>query len=163
MMLSRLAPLTALLALLTLSACGFQPVHSSAGLGASNGVSSIVIPQIEGRSGHTLRKALLRELAPGLTGVDTGTLTIQLDQSLRRLAIRPDEAAARTDITVRGEYVLDTGTEAITGSATAESSFNVPVSAFGDIAAQTSASDRAVTQLAQRIADDIRLKLAAAE
>jgi len=163
MMMTRWSPLAALLALTLLTACGFQPVHSSAGLGANNGITNIVIPQIEGRSGHTLRKALLRELAPGLPGVDTGTLTITLDESLRRLAIRPDEAAARTDISVRGRYVLDTGTDAISGEANAESSFNVPVSAFGDIAAQTSASDRAVTQLARRIADDLRIKLAAAE
>jgi LPS-assembly lipoprotein len=163
MIMTRLVQSAALLSLAFLAACGFQPVHSSAGLGPGNGVTSIVIPQIEGRSGHKLRKALLRELAPGLPGVETGTLTITLDETLRRLAIRPDEAAARTDITVRGRYILDTGTDAISGVADAESSFNVPVSAFGDIAAQTSASDRAVTQLARRIADDLRIKLAAAE
>ena len=154
--------LVALLAIFALTACGFQPVHSAGGLAVS-GTSQIVIPEIDGRSGHTLRKALLRELAPGLPGIDTGTLTITLDENIRRLAIRPDEAAARTDIQVRGRYVLDTGEDAISGSAEAESSFNVPLSAFGDIAAQTSASDRAVTQLAQRIADDLKLKLAAAE
>lgn len=147
---------------LALTACGFQPVHSPSGL-SSNGVTQIVIPEIDGRAGHTLRKALLRELAPGLPGVETGTLTITLDESIRRLAIRPDEAAARTDIQVSGRYVLDTGDEAISGRADSESSFNVPLSAFGDIAAQTSASDRAVTQLAQRIADDLKLKLATRE
>ncbi len=162
---TRLRPplIIVLITCLWLTACGFQPVHSNQGLSTTNGVSSIVVPQIEGRAGHTLRKALLRELGPGLPDIETGTLTVTLDESLRRLAIRPDEAAARTDITVTGRYVLDTGTDAISGRASAESSFNVPTSTFGDIAAQTSASDRAVTLLAQRIADDLRLKLAARE
>ena len=162
MMISRLTSFVAVMALVGLAACGFQPVHSSAGF-AGSGASQITIPEIDGRAGHTLRKALLQELAPGLPGIETGTLTITLEETLSRLAIRPDEAAARTDIIVRGRYVLDTGEEAISGLADAESSFNVPISAFGDIAAQTSASDRAATLLAQRIADDLKLKLAAAE
>ncbi len=162
MMISRLTSLIAGLALLGLAACGFQPVHSSSGFAAA-GASQINIPEIDGRAGHTLRKALLRELASGLPGIEGGTLTVTLEENLGRLAIRPDEAAARTDIRVRGRYVLDTGEDAISGEADAESSFNVPISAFGDIAAQTSASDRAATLLAQRIADDLKLKLATAE
>ena len=51
-------------------------------------------------------------------------------------------------------------TVSVTGSVNVETGFLVPDSPFGDIAAQTSASDRAMRMLAKRIADDIRLKFA---
>ncbi|MEL7129555.1 MAG: hypothetical protein AAGK23_08400 [Pseudomonadota bacterium] len=151
-----------LVSFLALTACGFRPVHTSTGLSGAS-ASQISIPEIPGRGGHALRKALLAEFATGLPGVDSATLTITLDESLARLSIRPDETAARSDALAIGRYVLDTGEDAIAGEARAEASFNVPVSAFGDITSQTDASERTMTILAQRIADDLRLKLAERE
>ena len=55
--------------------------------------------------------------------------------------------------------MLDTGDDAITGIVQADTSFNVPTSAFGDITAQTTATKQAMNVLAQRIADDLKLKL----
>ena len=140
-----------------LAACGFQPVHSPAGQSLSAG--SVSIPEIPGRSGHSLRKAMLAELASGLPGVDGATLTITLNERLTRIPIRPDEAAARSDVIATGRYVLDTGEDAISGEVRTETSFNVPTGAFGDIASQTDASERAMLQLARLIADDLRLQL----
>lgn len=149
----------ALLTLFAATACGFQPVHSPASQAASSG--SIYIPEIDGRAGHSLRKALIAELAAGLPNVDSATLTVTLSDNLQRLAIRPDEAAARTDVIATGRYVLDTGDDAISGSARSETSFNVPTGAFADIASQTDATERAVIQLARLIAEDLRLQLLA--
>lgn len=151
-----------LIGTLALTACGFQPVHSST-IGAGVASSNIRVTEIPGRSGHALRRALVEEFAAGLPGIENATLTVTLNESLRRLAIRPDEAAARTDIIATTRYVLDTGDDAISGEARAENSFNVPTSAFGDVASQTAASERAMTLLAQRIADDLKLKLTADE
>ncbi|MEM9669671.1 MAG: hypothetical protein AAF950_12170 [Pseudomonadota bacterium] len=151
----------AIFALATASACGFQPVHSTANQSASGG--DIYIPEIDGRSGHSLRKALLAELAPGLPGIENATLTVTLRDNLQRLAIRPDEAAARTDVVAIGRYVLDTGEKAISGEARSETSFNVPTGAFADIASQADATERAVNQLARLIAEDLRLQLLDAE
>lgn len=141
-----------------LSSCGFSPVHTST-LGAGTASSDITIPEIPGRAGYELRKALVEEFAIGLPGIDTGTLTVTLTERLGRLAIRPDEAAARTDLTVTGRYVLDLGDDAITGTTSADTSFNVPVSPFGDIAAQAAATEQVMGVLAQRIADDLKLQL----
>ena len=146
------------LMLASFGACGFAPVHTS-NIGSSYQASSIVVPEIPGRSGHELRKALVEEFATGLPGVDGATLTVSLRERTGRLAIRPDEAAARTDYIVTGRYVLDTGDDAITGTVQADTSFNVPTSAFGDITAQTTATKQAMNVLAQRIADDLKLKL----
>ena len=146
------------LMLASLAACGFAPVHTS-NVGGSYKASNIVVPEIPGRAGHELRKALVEEFSTGLPGIDVATLTVSLSETTGRLAIRPDEAAARTDYIVTGRYVLDTGDDAITGTVKADTSFNVPNSAFGDITAQTTATTQAMNVLAQRIADDLKLKL----
>lgn len=142
----------------SLTGCGFAPVHTS-NIGSSYSASNISIPEIPGRSGHELRKALVEEFAAGLPGIENATLTVSLNERLGRLAIRPDEAAARTDLLVSGRYVLDTGEDAITGKVDADTSFNVPTSAFGDIASQTAATQQVMNLLAQRIADDLKLQL----
>ena len=138
-----------------LSACGFSPVYSS----AANS-SSIIVDDIPGRSGHELRKSLIRELAAGLPDVDSARLNVDLDEDLRRLSFRPDEAAARTDIQAEGRYVLVVGETTVSGKVSTETSYNVPDAPYGDIAAQTDASKRAMRKLASAIVDDIRLKLA---
>jgi len=149
-----------LLAALVLAACGFSPVYKSGE--AAN--ASIIVEEIPGRSGHILRKALLEQLAVGLPGLEDGaTLTISLDEDLRRLALRPDQAASRTDIRAEGNYVLAFPDNAISGEVNVETSFNVPDAPYGDIAAQIDASDRAMNELARRITDDIRIKLATAK
>ena len=142
---------------LTLSACGFSPVHS--GAPSYSASSNIVVPEIGGREGHELRKARIEELATGLPGIETATLTISLSDRLARVPLRPDATAARTDINVSSRYVLDIGDDAISGSQTAQSSFNVPVSVFGDIAAQQAATSRIMNVLARRIVDDLKLQL----
>ncbi len=139
-------------------ACGFQPVYAPAASSAEYG--SIIIDDIPGRSGHALRKALMQQLAPGLPGFNNATLTVTLDEKLARLAFRPDQAASRTDVRATGRYVLATQDNAISGRVTAETSFNVPDAPYGDIAAQTDASQRAMNLLAQRIVSDIQLQLA---
>jgi len=148
----------ALLAL-AVSACGFTPLYATGG-----SAGNIEIGTIEGRAGHSLRKALLQELAPGLPGIDDrAVLQIELSERLGRLALQPDEAATRTDIVVSADYVLAYGDTAISGRSAAETSFLVPDAPFSDIAAQIDATDRAMLLLARRIADDLRIKTANAE
>lgn len=145
-----------LLTALAVSACGFTPVYS----GAAN-PSSIAVDDIPGRSGHELRKALIQELSPGLPGVDSARLNVDLDENLSRLTLRPDFSAARTDIIAEGKYVLVLDGDTISGDAKSETSYNVPDAPYGDISAQTDAYKRAMRKLAREIVDDIRLQLSA--
>lgn len=144
-----------------LGACGFQPVYAPVdGKLAESGL--IEIEPIDGRAGHMLRQALMQELALGVPGLtEPVTLTIVLDDRLSRLAFQPDGAASRSSVLARGNYRLTGETVSVRGSSDVETGFLVPDSPFGDIAAQTSASDRAMRLLAKRIADDIRLQFAA--
>lgn len=149
--------LFALFALTAVSACGFTPLYA----GSSNSAGMITVDEIEGRAGHALRKALIEQLAIGLPGLEEpATLTIALETDLKRLALQPDEAASRTDITGEARYVLATAENAVSGKVEAETSFNVPNEPFADVTAQIDASDRAMTLLARRIVDDLRITLA---
>ncbi|MEL6258976.1 MAG: hypothetical protein AAFQ67_07970, partial [Pseudomonadota bacterium] len=143
-----------------LASCGFQPVYST---GSEASQSSVEISEIPGRSGYELRKALMSELAPGLPGVQNAVLTVELRESLNRINLQADQGAARTDFRASGRYVLDIGDDAISGSVNMETSFSVPTEAFGDITAQVDAANRAMSTLARRIADDIKLQLASRE
>jgi len=143
-----------------LSACGFQPVYAPVD-GKYSAAGLIDVADIRGRPGHMLRQALLQELALGVPGLtEQVTLKVDLDDQLSRLAFQPDGAASRSSVLATGIYALTGETVSVTGSAEVETGFLVPDSPFGDIAAQTSASDRAMRMLAKRIADDIRLKFA---
>jgi LPS-assembly lipoprotein len=144
----------------SLSACGFQPVYAPVdGKYADAGL--IEVDDIQGRPGHMLRQALLQELALGVPGLtEQVTLRVDLDDQLSRLAFQPDGAASRSSVLATGVYAMTGETVSVTGSVNVETVFLVPDSPFGDIAAQTSASDRAMRMLAKRIADEIRLKFA---
>lgn len=149
----------ALVFMAPLASCGFQPMYAG---GETSG--PIAVEQIDGRTGHALRKALIQELAPGLPGLEGGaTLTVILDEDLRRLSFQPDEAASRTDVIGEAEYVLATADTAISGKVRAETAYNVPDAPFADITAQIDASERVMTILARRLVDDMRLQLAQEE
>ncbi len=141
-------------------ACGFQPVYGNRHGAAADGL--LTISEIRGRDGYMLRRALELELAAGLPGLsEPATLSIELDNDLVRLAFQPDGAASRSSIVARGRYRLQGASVDVSGLLDAEATFAVPDAPFGDISAQTYASDRAMRVLAKRIADDLRLKLAA--
>ncbi|NBC19463.1 MAG: hypothetical protein GVY06_00200 [Alphaproteobacteria bacterium] len=144
--------------LLALGACGFQPVYGT-NLGAGDG--NVRIEQIQGRTGHALRKALLRETAAGIPGAGGPTvIRVELDETIKRLGFRPDGAASRSSVNLRAKYVAEFPDNAVSGRAETEVFFNVPREVFGDVAAQNNAAERAATDLARRINDDIRLRLA---
>lgn len=153
--------LFAALLIIGLGACGFRPVYAPVD-GKSAQAGLIDIEPIRGRAGHMLRQALIQELALGVPGLtEQATLTIDLKDQLSRLAFQPDGAASRSSVLATGSYVLQGESIAMRGSVDVETGFVVPDSPFGDIAAQTSASDRAMRMLAKRIADDIRIQFAA--
>ena len=145
-------------AISVVSACGFRPVYATPSSGA------ISVQTIPGRSGHALRKALLHDLAAGLPGDMQGaTLSVQLSESLTQLAFTTDGAASRSSVRARGSYVLSYNGGAVSGFASSEATFNVPVSPYGDISAQVAASERAMNELSRVLVEDMRIKLSQAQ
>lgn len=149
-------------ATLALSACGFQPVYAPSQGNLESGLISI--EQIDGRSGHNLRRALQEQLAIGLPGItEPTTLNIILKEDLQRLAFEPDGAASRSSVIATARYTLVSESLSTNGRVSIETSFNVPNGVYEDIAAQSGASDRAMRLLAQRVVEDLRLKLTTTE
>ena len=144
---------------LVLPACGFQPVYAPGG-SASFASGNIMVKEIPGRSGYMLRRALQQELAAGLPNLSTtATLEVKVSDSLTRLQFKPDGAASRSSYNASASYVLAGENISVRGSSDAETSFSVPDQPYGDISAQTNASDRVMRVLAGRIVDDLRLQL----
>ena len=144
---------------LVLPACGFQPVYAPGG-SASFASGNITIKEIPGRSGYMLRRALQQELAAGLPNLSTtATLEVKLSDGLTRLQFKPDGAASRSSYNASASYVLSGEKISVFGNSDAETSFSVPDAPYGDISAQTNASDRVMRVLAGRIVDDLRLQL----
>ncbi|MEZ5999876.1 LPS assembly lipoprotein LptE [Hyphomonas sp.] len=146
---------------LILPACGFQPVYAPGG-SASFASGNITVKEIPGRSGYILRRALQQELAAGLPNLGTtAILEVKLSDNLTRLQFKPDGAASRSSYTAKATYALSGESVSVVGSSDAETSFSVPDQPYGDISAQTNATDRIMRVLAGRIVDDLRLQLAA--
>ena len=151
------------LAFLGLTACGFQPVYAPGG-SASLAASNIQVDPIAGRAGYMLRRALQQELAAGLPNLEgSATLSVKLKDNLTRLQFKPDGAASRSNYTARATYTLAGDKNVVEGDSDVETSFSVPDQPYGDISAQTSATDRSMRQLAGRIVDDLRLQLSTAD
>ena len=153
------------LALLPLTACGFTPVYG--GQGASYATSGpIQISEIRatssegaasGRTGHFLRQELVRTVGQGVPGFTSGTLDVDLRQSIERLAFAPDQAASRSDYVGTAVWTLRAASGAVlgTGSVKERASFNFANAAYADMAAQTGAQERLATLLARSIRSDL--------
>jgi LPS-assembly lipoprotein len=140
------------LALLTLSACGFTPVYGSGASFANSG--PVTVQEIEGRTGHFLRQELLRTVGQGVPGVKgSSDLEVKVTQTIERLAFTPDQAASRSDYVGSANWSLRgvDGKLLMTGSVRERASFNFADSPYADIAAQTAAQERLATQLARSI------------
>lgn len=150
--------LLALLVLALAAGCGFRPVYATGANASHDG--PVTVEEIRGRSGYMLRRALQEELAVGLPGLtEPAVLTVDLDENLTRLTFKPDGAASRSSVRAAGRYMLAGETISVQGNTYTDVSFAVPDSPYGDISAQTGASDRAMRLLAKKIVDDLRLKL----
>ncbi|WP_084396308.1 LPS assembly lipoprotein LptE [Henriciella aquimarina] len=153
--------LITLLALLgCLSACGFRPLY--AGQTGSNAASAhnITIQPIPGRSGYNLRQALLRELSPGLPGLDGAAhLTISLNERIARATLLPDGAVSRSFINARGQYTLETDNGPIRGDASVQVPFAATATPYSDVSAQTYAAERAMAELSRQIVEQLRIQV----
>jgi LPS-assembly lipoprotein len=153
------------LSLVGLTACGLTPVYG--GQGESYATSGpIQISEIRatassgassGRTGHFLRQELVRTVGQGVPGFASGTLDVDLRQSIERLAFAQDQAASRSDYVGTATWTMRAASGAILGRGSVEerASFNFADAAYADMAAQTGAQERLATLLARSIRADL--------
>ncbi|MAI91149.1 hypothetical protein [Ponticaulis sp.] len=139
---------------LGLSACGFTPVYSTAS-NASEG--SIQIAQIDGYSGHVLRRELLMLLRPGLPGVENGTLSVQYEEEVNDFAVLAAGQSARVNVTGSARYELTTSRGILRGTVESNVSSAPGDLAYDDITVRRDASARAAMEAAVLITEQLQL------
>jgi LPS-assembly lipoprotein len=146
---------------LLLAACGFQPMYSS---GGSAAIGPVEVSMIEGKAGHVLKTELDRLLAVEANGNAPSALEITLEEQVSRLGLRRDESATRGELRLVANYVLTPadGGRIMRGSVSTVVNFEIPTAAFGEIAAQDDARERAAEIMAQRFRAELALRMAQA-
>jgi LPS-assembly lipoprotein len=153
-----------LLAMLTLSACGLQPMYAGGGSGAvAQGLAAVDVPPIEGRAGWLMRNALRDRLAQaGGSAPSRYRLDVLLDDKLEGLGLLTDDTVGRERRTLRARYQLvDLASGEILLDATAGSDAGIDVvsSEYATIAAEETALENLSRDLADRIVSRLALTL----
>ena len=146
-----------------LAACGFQPMYAPAGGGQA--IGPVQVSQIDGKAGHVLKRELDRILAVENGGAAPMILEITLAEQVTPLGIRVDESATRAELRLVANYVLTPPPnrgQVMRGSVFTVVNYDIPTAAFGEIAAQDDARERAAETMAQRFRAELALRVAQA-
>lgn len=153
----------ALLGLLALGACGFEPIYADRPGAATRALREIRVDPIPDRAGQMLRDELRRRFNPlNESSTETYRLAVGLAEETLGTAIRKDETVTRVNMSIIGSYVLrraDTGAEVAHGMVRSTNSYNVLASDFATLAAEEDARDRAVREIATAIQTRLALRL----
>lgn len=147
---------------LLLAACGFQPMYAQPD--GQNAIGPVTLTQIDGMAGHVLRSELDRILQVENDGSPPALLEITLTEQVTPLGIRVDESATRSELRLIANYVLTppSGGRVMRGSVLTVVNYDIPTAAFGEIAAQDDARERAAETMAQRFRAELALRMAQA-
>ncbi len=142
-----------------LSACGFTPMYASRADGGAV-IGPVNVEQIDGKAGHVLKTELERILAvEGGPGTPL-QLQITLQESISGVGYRVDESTSRADLRLIANYVLTfPDGDVARGSVWTVAAYSTTQSAFGEIAAQDDARERAAETLAQRLRAELAIRV----
>ncbi len=156
-----------------LASCGFRPLYgqksSATSLTAEQNLAQIEIISISDRIGQQLHNDLLSRLNPkGRPADPLYSLSVSVSESIANLGIKKSAVVTRGNIQVTANYSLlqirntgsGTGTNGISaltsGRVISTSSYDISQAQYTALAAEKSARERALKE----IADDIRTRLA---
>jgi LPS-assembly lipoprotein len=147
--------------MLAVAGCGFQPLYAPTP-GGGPAIGAVEIGMVPGKAGHVLRTELDRLLSAERADGPPQQLDIALGEQVVRLGLRTDESSTRADLTLTARYTLTPagGGAPIRGTVQSVATYTIPTQAYGEIAAQDDARERAAEVLAQRIRADLALRLA---
>ena len=156
-----LAPLALLV---SLGACGLQPMYAGGGSGAvAQGLAAIEVPPIEGRAGWLVRIALQERLGQsGSTATPRYRLDVLLDDKLEGLGLLTGETIGRERRTLRARYQLvdlSSGRIVVDATAGSDAGIDVVSSEFATIAAEQTALENLSKEVADRIVTRVTLTL----
>ncbi|MBL8530544.1 MAG: hypothetical protein JNK94_02310 [Hyphomonadaceae bacterium] len=152
--------LIVLFALMT-AACGFAPMYAQPG--GQSAIGPVTVAPIPGKAGHVLRTELTRLLAVESGGAEPSHLEITLVESVIPLGIQLDETATRAEFHLAANYALTPPRgRVIRGAIATIADYEIPTAAYGEVAAQDDARERAAEVMAQRFRAELALRMAQA-
>lgn len=148
---------------LALSGCGFTPMLAPTEQNGGVAIGPVAIPEIEGKSGFVFRTELERLLDAERGRGPLRSLEVKMGENISSVGLRADQSATRADLrlTARYRFLDQNGTVMFEGLVSSVASYDIPASAYGEIAAQDDARERAAQQLAERMRAELALRLAA--
>jgi LPS-assembly lipoprotein len=160
----RFSALILVLALGGVSACGFRPLYGEvAGAVGDERLAAVDIALIADRSGQIVRNRLLTRMQPaGEVAPSTHQLDVDLSESSIGLAVERDETATRTNITVTAQIALTdlaNGEIVLLQSVSSYTSYDTLTAEYATLSAERDARERALRDLADRIATTVALYL----
>jgi LPS-assembly lipoprotein len=147
-----------------LAGCGFRPLYGDvAGAVTAEELAAVDINLIANREGQIVRNRLLTRMQPrGPVLPARYQLDVDLRESRMGLAVQRDETATRTNITVTADVVLTdlaTGEIGLVQSVSSYASYDTLTAEYATLSAERDARERALRDLADRIATLVALYL----
>ncbi|MEO6582575.1 MAG: LPS assembly lipoprotein LptE [Sphingomicrobium sp.] len=143
-----------LVAALSVSACGLQPLY---GGGSSSAVATtlraVEVAPIDGQVGWLVHNKLMERLGPG-GGPPIYRLEVELDDDITGFGIRGDRAVPRERRTLRARYRLvnvRSGGVVLDATAGSDAGIDVVSSEYATVAAEQTAVERLSEVLADQI------------
>lgn len=153
-----------------LAGCGFRPLHGTSAGASTYAVERVAVVPMPEWYGQALHLALSRRLSAGLASAQpTHILSITLVWSSRDLFTQKDTSVSRVEMLAQARYTLKpAGTNALAVSGVERSSapFERPSTTEGilsEAVGRRDAQERALADLAERIARRVELALSRSE
>jgi LPS-assembly lipoprotein len=142
--------------LLSLSACGFQPLYAEHGeASAADQLAAVRIEPIPNRNGQLLYNALRDGMNPlGRPASPDYVLRITVDETSEELALRTDETATRVNVTLNAAFALypaDAKEAIFKGVSRTTTAYNVLASPYATLTSSEDARARALDDIAREI------------
>lgn len=159
----------ALLCVLLLAACGFEPLYArrTSGGTTTDQLAAVYVEPIEDRTGQQLYNALRDRMNPqGVPQRPAYRLDVTLEEQRQELATRPDEFGTRANVTMTAKYRLSRitdGANVFTGQSQITASYNIlrAEAMFANLTSENEARTRALNELAQAMSARIAVALSA--
>ena len=159
--------LIALVALTTLSACGFRPLYAEDRSGQSTAadMSQVEVSLINDRVGQITRNLLIETLTPrGQVTNPAYTLNVDLTEYVSEQAFTKDNEATIADYSLSAKYKLIRRSDSKllrSGQVRARTTYNIVDSDFASLEAEKAARRDAARTLAQQLANQVAVGLRA--
>ena len=150
------ATVVIIVALTSLTSCGFKPLYGEHGTSVNNkALSQVRVKPMRDRVGQILYTHLTKGFhARGKARKPLWELSIELDKRTDRVGIRKDETATRVNFTLEAKFQLKdlrTRKVAFQGRSVITISYDILQSRFGTTAAERNVNERAARALGENI------------